>query len=170
MKRLLLLPGLIAILGLTFAQAAEVKTIAYPTAEAASFVIEAPGSWEITPAEEEGDYFHLEGPTGATFSFRTIEGSQDTLEEAIKASLEDINEKFTDVEMGDAQDWTPANLEGFYATGQGKEKDGTVVRIGVAWCALKDGKIAELWFVSDIDDKEGIAEAEAIANSLTTPE
>lgn len=147
---------------------AESQLIAYPTADAAKFIIEIPGDWELEPGENEGDFFHVKGPTGATFAFRTIEGSEDSLAEAIKESLTEINERFTDVQMGDAQDWTPGGLTGFYATGTGKDSEGPVT-IGVAWADLKNGEIAEVWFVGDSNDQSGLKIAENIANSLKAP-
>ena len=151
-------------------RAEEMDKIAYPTADKASFVIEVPSSWKMEQAEEEGDFFHLVSKNDAVFSFRTIEGGKDALDEAIEASVKDLNAKFDKLELGDAQDWTPHGLTGFYATGTGKEKeDGTPVRVGVAWCALKDGKIAEMWFVADADDEKGLGQAEDIANSLEAP-
>jgi hypothetical protein len=151
------------------AQAEETTLIAYPTVEEASFTIEVPDGWKMTEAESDGDFFHLDGPTGAIFSFRTIEGSEGALQAAIEDTMKHIGELFTEIELGDAQDWTPAGLTGFYATGSGKDKDGTEVRIGVAWCALNDGKIAQMWFVSDAGDASGMAAAESIANSLASP-
>lgn len=159
-----------AVLALTLiAHAGEENLIAYPTTDNPSFLIEVPPDWKLTPAEEAGDYFHLDGPTGAVFSFRTIPGENDALEGAIKETIKDISERFTDVELGDAQDWTPDGLTGFFAAGTGKESDGTKIQIGVAWCVLKDEKIVQLWFVSDADDTKGISAAEKIANSLTSP-
>ena len=151
------------------ARAAESTRIAYPTSEAASFIIEVPSDWEMTPAEESGDFFHLDGPTGALFSFRTIKGSDDALQGAIESTMGHINRLFSGVEMSDAKDWTPGGLEGFYATGFGKDKKGQEVQIGVAWCVLNDGKIAQMWFVTDAEDAKGIRAAEAIANSLKSP-
>jgi hypothetical protein len=169
MKTRHILP-LLSALVLTFtARAAENNVIAYPTKDAPSFLIEVPADWQLTQAEEPGDYFHLDGPTGAVFSFRTIPGETKALEEAIEATVKDIGELFTDVELGDAQDWNPSGMSGFYATGTGKESDGTKVRIGVAWCSLKDGQIVEMWFVSDMNDQPGITAAEGIANSLVSP-
>jgi hypothetical protein len=152
------------------AHAEETTLIAYPTVEQASFTIEVPDSWEMTAAEDDGDFFHLDGPTGAIFSFRTIEGSEDVLKEAIDDTMSHIGGLFTEIEIGDAQDWTPGGLTGFYATGSGKDKDGSEVRIGVAWCALNDGKLAQMWFVADADDAAGMKAAESIANSLASPE
>ncbi len=155
-------------LALTAAKGAD--KIAYPTPEKASFIITVPSDWELTQAESEGDYMRLQGPTGTLFLFRTIEGTNESLEGAIKESLEDANDIYSDVNMGSAEDWKPDGLSGFYATGQGKEKkDGTPVRIAMAWCALNDGKIAELWFISDLDDTKGMEAASDIANSLQSP-
>ncbi len=165
-------PFLLAALALAFtltARAEDTQKIAYPTPDAPSFIIEAPSSWELTPADEDGGYFHLSGPNDATLSFRSLPGSEDALKNAIQDSLARINEKFTDVEMGDAKDWKPSGLTGFYAIGGGKEKDGTAVRIGVAWCELSDGKIVEMWFVANDDDETGIGQAQDIVNSLTSP-
>lgn len=150
--------------------AAEPHKIAYPTADDASFILTVPADWEIKQAEEAGDYFTLSKESGATFSFRTIEGEKETLDQAIEDSMKEIGERFDGVQMSEAQDWTPGGLKGFYSAGGGKEKDGGApVRIGVGWLALPDGKIAELWFVADQDDTQGITEAEAIANTLETP-
>jgi len=154
---------------LPLARAEDMDKIAYPTADAPSFIISVPSSWEMTQAKEEGDYFHLHGPTGAVFSFRTIKGSEKALEKAMKDTLEMANDMFTDVKMGDAEDWKPDGLDGFYATGQGKDKDGTPVRIAMCWCALNDGNIAEVWFVADLDDSKGMDLASNIANSLKSP-
>ena len=153
-----------------FAQAADLQKIAYPTAEEASFVISAPKSWEMSAAEQAGDYFNLESPDGAVFSFRTIEGTEESLNAAIEASVKDLNERFDAVELGEAEDWKPNGLTGLYAVGTGKEKDGGApIKIGVGWCALEDGKIAEMWFVADEGDTKGLKQAEDIANSLSAP-
>lgn len=162
--------ALLTLTGLSL-RAAEMQQIAYPTADKPSFIITVPSDWEMTQAEKEGDFFHLDGPTGALFSFRTIEGTQESLDDAIKESLKDAAEMFDDLDMGTAEDFKPDGLQGFYATGKGKDKkDGTPVRIGMAWCALNDGTIAELWFVSDLDDTKGMNAASDIANSLKSPQ
>jgi len=149
---------------------ADMQTIVYPTEESASFLITAPEDWEMKQAEEEGDYFHLHGPTGAVFSFRTIEGSSDSMEKAIDEAMEELREEYKDAELGEAQDWTPGGLKGFYATGTAVDKqDNAKVRVGMGWAVLEDGKIAEFWFVADLDDEKGISVAEKIANSLKAP-
>jgi hypothetical protein len=166
---------LIPLLSVAFAfasvcQAAELQTIAYPTVESASFEISAPDDWKLNPAEEEGEYFDLEGPTGAVFSFRTIAGSESSMSEAIEESLKDLAENYKEPELGEPKDWTPNGLKGFYTSGSAIDKqDDAKVVVGMGWCALTDGKIAEFWFVAEADDAEGIAQAEKIANSLTAP-
>jgi len=171
MKSLFLAFGFLAAFTLTTpnAAAAEKQKIAYPSADDASFIITVPKNWELTPAKEDEDYFHVEGPTGAIFSFRAIPGGKDSLDEAIEAMVKDIHERFKDMELGDAQDWKPNGLTGFYAIGTGKDKEGVPIRIGVAWCALNDGKIAEAWFITDLSDEKGLDQANEIINSIESP-
>lgn len=168
MKRII-----VALLVLTATQAArcaDMQTIAYPTVKEESFEITAPSDWEMKQMEEEGDYFHLLGPTGAVFSFRTIEGTEDSMADAIKEAMEDLDEDYKNIELGDAQDWTPSGLKGFYATGTAVEKKhNDEVTVGMGWAVLEDGKIAEFWFVADVDDTKGKSVAEKIANSLKAP-
>jgi len=169
MKAILSVLSAIALLA-SPAFASESVTIAYPTTDDASFLITAPEDWELDPAEEPDGYFDLTGPTGAVFSFRTIKGTESALEQAIKESVEEANDMFADVQLGEAMDWTPDGLEGFYAVGDAKDKeDGTPIRIGMAWCALKDGRIAEMWFSAEAADTEGLEAANKIANSLRSP-
>lgn len=144
--------------------------IYYPTSDAASFVITAPEEWELDPADEEGGYFDLSGPTGATFSFRTIDGQESSLLEAIEESIDYLANEYNEVELSDPKDWTPDGLEGFYATGQGVDKEsGEEVVFGLGWCAMPDGSIAEMWFVTESTDKKGTSAAERIADSLRAP-
>ena len=150
--------------------AAENVSLVYPTTDEPSFVVDVPSDWELTKAEEQGDYFHLDGPTGAVFSMRTIPGSEDALAESMKNCLSNVGEKFDDIELGDAQDWTPSGMTGFYAVGDAKEKSsGKNVRLAFAWCALPNDQIAELWFVTDADDTQGMDQANKIVNSLQAP-
>lgn len=164
---------LAAILALTIthaARCADMQTIAYPTAEDESFEITAPEDWKIKQMEEAGDYFHLEGPTGAVFSFRTVKGSNDSMENAIDEAMEELKTEYKGAELGDPQDWTPNGLKGFYLVGTATDKqDDEKVRVAMGWAALEDGKIAEFWFVADLTDEKGIAEANTIANSLKAP-
>jgi hypothetical protein len=169
MKTALLLMAALLLSTAQLTHAEELTKLSYPNGEDASFIIHYPSDWKLTQAEEPGDYCHLHGPTGAVFSFRTIDGDKDTLDEAMKNSISMVHEKFKDAEIGDAKDWNPDGMSGFYAVGSGKESDGNEVRIGMGWCDLKDGKIAEWWFVTDMKDSEGMDEANKVANSLEAP-
>ena len=164
---------LAAILALTLtyaARSADMQTIAYPTPEDESFEITAPEDWKIKQAEDTGDYFHLEGPTGAVFSFRTIKGSKGSMEKAIDEAMEELKSEYKNAELGDPQDWTPNGLKGFYLVGTAIDKqDDEKVRVGMGWAALEDGKIAEFWFVADLTDEKGTTVANSIANSLKAP-
>lgn len=164
---------LFALSVLVVAQAAwcaEMQTIVYPTSESPSFEITAPDDWEMKQAEEAGDYFHLHGPTGAVFSFRTIKGSKDSMDKAVEEAMEELRTEYKNAELEEAKDWTPGGLQGFYTTGTAIDKqDDAKVRVGMGWAALEDGKIAEFWFVADADDEKGISVAEKIANSLKAP-
>lgn len=163
--------GLAAILFVTVTSShAEDQTVVYPTQDNPSFLITAPADWELSPAEEEGGYFDLEGPTGAVFSFRTIEGNEDSLATAIEEAVEYLKTEYNDVVMGEAQDWKPNGLEGFYAVVTGTDKaDDEPVKMGIGWVMLGNGEMAEMWFVAAESDTAGMKQAEKIANSLAAP-
>ena len=122
---------------------------------------------EIEPAEEEGGYFTLTGPTGAMLSFRTVEGSEEGMKDAIADSLAYVKETYSNVQLDDAKDHKVNGLEGFYSTGSGKDKDdGSVVVFGMAWYALEDGSIGEIWFEAGNTDKAGAEAADKILNTF----
>lgn len=136
-------------------------TIAYPDAKKPEFTVTAPDDWEMTPGEEEGDYFTLEGPSGAVLSLRAIPGTKEDLEAAIQDAVDYLKESYKDVKMGEATQME--GVDGFVAGGTGKDKeDGSALVFGFEWFALKDGHIAEVWFEAAADDKEGADAAKAI--------
>ena len=148
---------------------AETDKLVYPTKDNPEFTLQVPTDWKLVQAEGEGDYFHLHGPTGAVFSFRTIKGNQSTLDQTMKDRLSEVRKKYSDVDFDPAKDWSPHGLTGFYAVGDAKESDGNKVRIAMGWCDLKNGKIAELWFITDVTDSEGKTDASNIMDSLEAP-
>ncbi len=162
--------------GMTNPALAELQTIAYPDAENASFFIEAPEDWEMTPGEEEGDYFDLEGPTGVVLSFRTIKASsgkkaEKALNKAIEESIEFIKENYKNVDLSEAKDDTLAGCEGFFSTGSGVDREtGEDALFGLGWYLLSENEIAEIWFVVNEDDKKGAKQAEKILRSFSIPE
>lgn len=168
MKRSLLVAFVFTV-GLVLGQSAFAVKGAYPTADAASFVIDYPESWTVTPAENAGDYVSLEGPTGALLYFRTIPGTEQDLVAAIEDTKTYLDENYADVEMSKAEDFAQHDLTGFYATATGThEKDGEI-RFVMGWLPLPDGTIGEIWYSAFADDTDGPKEAAAIMNSMRAP-
>lgn len=149
--------------------AAEAKKIAYPSPEKASFVVEVPDSWKVTPGSEVGDYVTLEGSTGVVVQIRTIEASEDSMKSAITDSIDFVKQTYKDVQLGDPQDAKVNGLDGFSASGTGKDKDGDAMMFVMEWFGLKNNQLAEIWFAASADDKDGVAEAAKIEASLKAP-
>lgn len=157
--------------GLLAAGAASAKNVTwgYPSADNASFLIDAPEDWEPAPGEEVGDYFELYGPTGVALSFRTVPGTEDALKTAVEESIAYLHETYTDVKLDPAKDSVQAGLEGFYGTGSGVDEEGTKVVFGLAWYQLEDGNIGEIWFVAEAGDTAGAKAAGKILESFRAP-
>ncbi len=168
MKSLLIAVSLLTAT-LCFSTAAHADRLAYPSADSASFLIDYPSSWTMTPAEQEGDYVELAGKDGAVLYFRTIEGSEKALLEAIAESKDYLSENYSNVVLGKAKDTAQHGLEGFLATGTGINEDGDDVNFLMAWFPLPDGTIGELWYAAFADDANGAKEAAAILNSFRAP-
>ena len=157
------------IAGLTLAGSAQADTLAYPSSDAASFMVDYPASWEMTPGEKTGDYLTLMSDGGTTLMLRTVPGNEDEVQQTIKESIEYVNENYKDVALSDPTDSSQQGLTGFYTAGTANEADLGDVRIAMAWYALKDGTIGEIWFVAPKDDADGIGEASAILDSFRGP-
>lgn len=139
-------------------------TIAYPTTESTSFTVTSPEAWKLTAAESEEDYFVLTGPTGAELYFRAMPGK---IEDTIKENIDYLNENFTDVKLGDPTEEKQDGLPAMVAMGTGKAKEGgKEVVFAMAWVALPDGKIAEIWFNAAAADEAGQKEAGKILDSF----
>jgi len=159
---------LLASLGLTRSAAA--VTAGYPTMEHASFLVDLPADWKIDAAEEAGGYVDVTGPTGATISFRTIDGNADELKAAIADAAQYLKEHFDNVQLAPAEKSEQRGLGGFTQTGSGKAKDGGAeTGFLLAWYDLKDGKIGEIWYAVDKGDEKGHAAALKILDSFRAP-
>jgi len=153
-----------------FATGAFARTLGYPSTEHASFLIDVPQDWEITPAENEGDYVTVTGPTGVVISLRTIAGSADDLKAAIDESSTFLKENYENVQITPPQASTQKGLKGFLQTGSGKDKQGGhEVGFAMAWYDLKDGKIGEVWYVVTKGDDPGRAAAGEVLGSFRAP-
>ena len=147
---------------------AESTTIAYPTADDPSFFIKAPGDWEFEAAEEEGDYFSLTGSTGATLYFRTVEATEDGLQDAIKETIDYVNDNYSEVDVEDPTEETLNGMDGFSAVGTGEDEAGDKYVFAFGWYILDDEELVEIWYEATADD-EGAKDAAKIIESLSKP-
>lgn len=166
--KLALVP-LVMFAGLIAASSAQAGTMGYPSPDHASFLVDLPDGWEITPGEEVGDFVDVNSDSGVYLAFRTIEGSESAMQEAIEDSVGYLKETYKAVNVGEPVDAHQAGLTGFYMDGSGKDEDGTAIVFRMAWLALKDGHIGEIWFAAPADDKAGIAAASKALNSFRAP-
>lgn len=154
---------------LTVASPALATVLGYPSTEDASFLVDIPGNWEVEPGEAEGDYVHVNSPSGVYLAFRTIPGSDDAMQQAIEESVAYLEETYQNVSVGEPVEAKQAGLEGFFMDGTGKDEDGTPVTFRMAWLALNDGHIGEIWFAAPASDKAGIAAAAKALSSFRAP-
>lgn len=155
--------------GMTLAASAHADTLAYPSPDAASFMVDYPSSWEMTPGEAEGDYLTLISEAGTTLMLRTIPGSEEEVQEAVKSSIEYVNENYKNVALSEPADSEQKGLAGFFTAGTATDSEIGDVKIGMAWYALTDGSIGEIWFVGPVDDAAGLKQAGAILDSFRSP-
>jgi hypothetical protein len=155
--------------GLTLAVSAHADTLAYPSPDAASFMVDYPSSWEMTPGEAEGDYLTLMSEGGTTLMLRTVPGSEEEVQQAVKDSIEYVQENYKNVALSEPADSEQRGLSGFFTAGTAKDAEIGNVKIGMAWYALNDGTIGEIWFVGPVDDAAGLKQAGSILESFRSP-
>lgn len=143
-------------------------TMAYPSADNASFLIDYPDHWTMEPGESVGDYSTLTGPNGTTLWFRTVDGNKEALQQAMVDTGEWLKEHYTDIEVSDPTPAAQHGLSGFQATAAGTDEDGNRVGFALAWMDLKDGNIGEIAFATFGDEAE-VKQAGAILNSFRSP-
>lgn len=151
------------------AGAVSAETVAYPTADAASFLIDVPGDWEMQQAESDGDYVTFIAPTGALLMFRTIDATPEELSSAVEDTINWIKENHSDVQIGEPSKVNQAGLDGFLGTGEGVDEEGTHLKFGMVWFALPDDTIGEIWFSATKDDEEGSEACAKVINSFRAP-
>lgn len=139
-------------------------TYYYPTQEAKVFSVTAPDDWELTPPEEDGDFFMLTGPTGMALSFRAID--PDSGSSAGEDAGNYIKENYKNVQMKEPIDCSLGDLPGKCLAGHGESEDGTKYGFLVAWVVLKNGQVAELWYEVEMTDKEGAAAGDNILKTF----
>lgn len=155
--------------GLFAANPVAADTTAYPSPKNASFLIDHPANWKMEPGENVGDYMTLTGPSGVVVQFRTIEGSESAMDDAIEETRKYLEDTFTDVDLEEPESSQHRGLEMFSIVGAGVDSDGQAVGFSIAFFALDDGNIAELWFAVLADDDKGADAAGKVLDSFRTP-
>lgn len=164
-----LIASLLLAAGLTMAASAHADTLAYPSPDKASFVVDYPSSWEMTPGDAVGDYLSLISDGGTTLMLRTVPGNSEEVTDAVKESITYVQENYKDVALSDPTDSTQQGLTGFFTAGTATDAEIGAVKIGMAWYTLNDGTIGEIWFVGPNSDEAGLKEAGAILDSFRSP-
>lgn len=155
--------------GMTLAVSAHADTLAYPSSDAASFLIDYPSSWEMTPGDSVGDYLTLISDGGTTLMLRTVPGNSEEVADAVKESITYVQENYKDVALSEPTDSTQQGLTGFFTAGTATDAEIGAVKIAMAWYTLNDGSIGEIWFVGPNDDAAGLKQAGAILDSFRSP-
>jgi hypothetical protein len=152
------------LLAVAFVPSAFAETLVYPTPKDAMFKIDIPKGWSGEPAEEEGGFMNLEGPTGVLISVRTVQASEYTLDDVVTEGREFIEENYTRVE------WLPVKKEpaSWLLAGSG-DNDGTTV---VFSHVMMPGKevIFEARLVADLDDDVGVKQGTAVLETIRSAE
>lgn len=169
MKKSALLPFVLLLAGLLAFATAQAKTLGYPDMENASFLVEIPDDWTVEPGESVGDYVHVNSESGVYLAFRTVEASDNAMTQAIQDSIAFLQENYKNVKVGDPVEVKQAGQDAFLMDGTGKDSEGASVVFRMAWVALNDGNIGEVWFVAPADDKDGINAAGAALSSFRAP-
>lgn len=156
--------------GLVLASSAQAGKMGYPSPDHASFFVDLPDGWEVTPGEEVGDFVDVNSDSGVYLAFRTIEGSESAMQEAIEDSVAYLQENYRNVSVGEpVSTEQQGGLTAFYMDGTGKDEEGTAMTFRMAWIALEDGKIGEIWFAAPVDAKGDIAKAAKVLGSFRAP-
>jgi len=167
-KTLVLVPFLLLAVGFATAPA-EAGALAYPSTDHASFLVDLPDDWEITPGEGVGDYVHVNSPGGVYLAFRTLPASESAMNDAIEDSVSYVEGNYKGAALSEPAKTAQKGLDAFFIDGSGKEEDGTPVTFRMVFVALKDGSIGEIWFAAPLSDKAGIAAAAKVLNSFRAP-
>ena len=154
--------------GLLAAPFASAETMAYPSRDAANFLIDYPPTWEMTPGETAGDYTTLLGTSGTTLMLRTVAGED--AQDAVKSSIEYVFENYADVNLSEPKESNHRGLKGLAISGTATDSEIGKVKIGMGFYKLDENTMGEIWFAAPHDDEEGIAEAVAILDSFRAPE
>lgn len=142
--------------------AVHAATLVYPNAKDAMFLIDIPADWTGEPAEEEGGFMNLEGPSGILVSLRTVQTSEYSMDDVVKEASDFINENYQKVE------WTPVGKDGDMWTqgGAGKNEGTDTIFAHVFVNNKADGVIFEMRMATDYSDDAGVEQGKAIIKTI----
>lgn len=165
MKLSLLLTLATATLAFSPFATAEDVTIFYPSQEKPVFTVTAPEDWEFEPGDNDDPYCTL-SKDDVTLYFKTVEGTEEKLEETIQETYEYVQETYPKAELPKPEETKIDGKPALAANGHGKDKEGTPTEFGFAWVFIGEGKIAEIWFEAAEADEKLTAEAVKILKSF----
>ncbi|RBP42473.1 hypothetical protein DES53_106181 [Roseimicrobium gellanilyticum] len=157
--------SLVACLAFTSVASADTTTIHYPDEENAVFTVTAPDDWEFEAGTEDDPYCTLTKEDTVLY-FKTVEGTEEALTEAIEETYEYVKETYPKAELPKPEETKIDGKPALAAAGKGKDEDGTPTEFGFAWVFVGKGKIAEIWFESADTDKKIVEEAVKILKSF----
>ena len=107
--------------------------------------------------------------THALFQLKVSKRKHFRLMDKLKESIAFLQDNYKNAKVGDPKEVKQAGLDGFVMDGTGEDSDGTAVVFRMAWVALKDGHVGEIWFVAFSDDEDGINAGGAALSSFRAP-
>ena len=140
-------------------------TVSYPSKEKPVFTVEAPDDWEFEAGTDDDPYCTLTKDDTVLY-FRTVEGTEDGLDEAIEETYEYVKETYPKAELPTPEKTKIDGKEAVAAAGSGKDKEGDTYHFGFAWVFIGKGKIAEIWFEAAESDEKLAEEAGKILKSF----
>ena len=152
-------------LALSSLATAEDVTVFYPSQEKPVFTVTAPEDWEFEPGDNDDPYCTL-SKDDVTLYFKTVEGTEEKLGEAIEETYEYVKETYPNAELPKPEETTIDGKPALSASGHGKDKDGTPTDFGFAWVFIGKGKIAEIWYEAAEADEKLTAEAVKVLKSF----
>ena len=138
--------------------------VSYPNQEEPVFTVQAPEDWEFEAGTDDEPC--TLSKEGTVLYFRTVEGTEEGIEEAITETYEYVKETYPDAELPKPEETKIDGKDSLAAAGSGKDKEGDVYHFGFAWVFINDTTIAEIWFEAPESDAALGEEAAKILKSF----
>jgi ABC-type sugar transport system substrate-binding protein len=150
------------------AQAGSTKVF-FPTKEKPAFSLVVPDGWDLQPAEEQGGFMSVIGPSGIMLSMRTVSAKGDELKDAEEESVQWVKDNYNEVTMvQEPKETKEAGHDAILLTLSGKDKsDGHKVAIVMELVVLNANTVADIQAFIDAGDKEGVDGIGKIMDTFT---